>query len=100
MQAELGYCPVVNDSNSGKTGVQFPYGTNESDEISKFLDSILNVPEDCDNGQLNMGEIGIKAEAKAECGVAKGMVSTSSSVLNYLGLLSFSQKVIFGTLLS
>ncbi|XP_015878714.1 NAC domain-containing protein 91 isoform X2 [Ziziphus jujuba] len=73
MQAELGYCPVVNDSNSGKTGVQFPYGTNESDEISKFLDSILNVPEDCDNGQLNMGEIGIKAEAKAECGVAKGM---------------------------
>lgn len=46
MQAELGsscmYYPVANDCSTGHSGVQFQYGTNESDDVTQFLKSILN----------------------------------------------------------
>ena len=57
MQAELGsssmFYPVTSDcSIIGHNGVQFQYGTNETDDVSQFLSSVLindfeeNVPED------------------------------------------------------
>lgn len=100
MQAELGssgmYYPATNDFNSGPNGVQLQYGTNESDDITEFLDSVINNSEFLDP-EMNMSigsetmknEIGVKEEAEPEARVTQVMVSSSSRVTSYhFGLAS------------
>lgn len=93
MQAELGssgmYYPFTNDFNSGPNGVQFQYGTNEPDDISEFLDSVLNNSEDAEmnvslGSETMKNEISVKEEAEPEAKVAQVLVSP---VLSYFLLL-------------
>jgi hypothetical protein len=74
MQAELGssgmYYPVTNDFNSGPNGVQFQYGTNDADDISEFLNSVINNSEESLDA-----EIVVKEEAEPEAKVAQVLFS-------------------------
>lgn len=86
MHAELGYYPMTNDLNSGKSGVHFEYGTNDSDEISKFLNSMFNDSEDYFDASMNMdleseaikNEIVVKEEIEADSRGSRAQVSSNS----------------------
>lgn len=82
MQVEFGptgvYYPVSNDFNSGNNGVQYEDGAHGPDDITKFLNSVINNSEDWDAPKNMTNEIGVKLEADQEANVAQVLVGSSS----------------------
>ncbi|KAF3432720.1 hypothetical protein FNV43_RR23822 [Rhamnella rubrinervis] len=99
MQAELGssgmYYPVTNDFNSGPNGVQLQYGTNESDDISEFLDSLINNSEEFFDPEMNMSigsetvknEIGVEEVAGPEARVVQAQDQGSLNIGRSVGFI-------------
>ena len=83
MQAELGssgmYFAAHNDFNSGNNGVQFPHGSNESDDISEFLKSALCNPEECSYDEFhNQNNLAYDGQTSMKTEVVNELVSGSS----------------------
>jgi hypothetical protein len=83
MQAELGssgiYFPAHNDFNSGNNGVQFPHGSNESDDICAFLESVLCNPEECSYDEFdNLNNLAYDGQTSMKTEVVNELVSGSS----------------------